>query len=341
MEKELWFVKILVAIAVLVGINYAIKFSLKCFRRKFLAVHPEWRPDLDKIIFWPCHVALWVIGIAYTLEVIGYRFNLWGNPIILTDGRNAVMIACVTWILLKWKREIQNNFSAKAVDAQMVFILGRICSILIVVIAGIIILQVLGLDVMPLVAFGGIGAAAVGFASKDVIANFCSGLMIFITRPFTVGENILLPEHNIEGIVEEIGWYVTAVRDKEKRPIYLPNAVFSQQYVVNASRMSHRRILEKICVRYDDFAKVKGLTEEIRKVVAKHPRIDTHLPLLVYFNTFSDSSLDIQVDIYTLATRYEEYLTVKQEVLLSVYEVVMAEGAQMPFPTRLILSKEI
>ncbi|MES2344409.1 MAG: mechanosensitive ion channel family protein [Chlamydiota bacterium] len=337
MESKFWFVKILFALVVLVAINYAIKFSLKYAKRKLSVKDPSWKGNLEDIIYFPTHVALWIVGVAYTLEVLGCQFQLCVAPAALTNFRNALIVACLMWILLKWKREFQSLCASKVVDTQMIFIFGRIVSIIIVVLGSMMILQLLGLDIMPLIAFGGIGAAAIGFASKDVIANFCSGVMIYITRPFIVGEWILLPDRKVEAIIEEIGWYMTAVRDKEKRPIYLPNAIFSQQLVINSSRMSHRRILENISVRYDDFSKVKLLAEEIKKKVASHPRIDTHLPLLVFFNAFKEYSLDIHIDIYTIATRYEEYLAVKQEVLLSIYDTILAHGAAMPFPTRTIL----
>jgi MscS family membrane protein len=334
MEGYFWVVKILVVVAVLVAVNYAIKFSLKYIQHKFSFKYPLWKKNLESIVYFPAHIALWIVGVAYTLEVFGYQFNLWIAPTMLTNLRNALVVACLTWILLKWKRELQDVYTAKAAHFQVAFVVGRIGSVIIVVLGGMMILQILGLDIMPLIAFGGIGAAAIGFASKDVIANFCSGVMIYVTRPFTIGEWILLPDRKMEAIVEEIGWYMTAVRDKEKRPIYLPNAIFSQQLVINSSRMSHRRILENLSVRYDDFSKIKPLVEEIKKKVAAHPRIDTHLPLLVFFNAFKEFSLDIHLDIYTLATGYEEYLLVKQEVLMSIYEIILAHGAAMPFPTR-------
>ena len=80
--------------------------------------------------------------------------------------------------------------------------------------------------IAPLLAFGSIGAASLGFAGKDVIANFCSGLMLHITRPFVIGDEIMLPEKNLEGNIEEIGWFKTSIRDKEKRAVYLPNNFF-------------------------------------------------------------------------------------------------------------------
>ena len=199
-----------------------------------------------------------------------------------------------------------------------------------------VVLRIFGLDIVPLVAFGGIGAAAVGFAGKDVIANFFGGFMLHITRPFTVGDCIVIPDRQLEGTVEEIGWYLTSVRDKEKRPVYLPNALFSTLLVINSSRMSHRRIEEKIGIRYEDSSKIPLIVAEIRTALRVNPAIDTALPIIVFFNAFNTSSLDIYIDVYAFATQLEEYLAVKEKVLLKIQEIVAVHGAEMPFPSLMI-----
>lgn len=217
-------------------------------------------------------------------------------------------------------------------------ILNRILTILLVIIFGMVILQTLGVDIMPLLAFGGIGAAAIGFASKDIIANLCSGLMIYLTRPFAVGEWILLPEKNVEAIIEEIGWSQTTVRDKEKRPIYLPNQIFSQQYIINTSRMSHRRIKEKLSIRYTDFSKMRDLSRHLKQMALANPQIDTTLPVLIYFTAVHGNTIELEVDVYTKAINYEEYLAIKQEFLIATFEIINKEAKPIS-PHTLFISK--
>jgi MscS family membrane protein len=203
---------------------------------------------------------------------------------------------------------------------------------MIVTLAFLIIFQIWGLNILPLIAFGGIGAAAIGFAAKDVIANFFGGLMLYINRPFMVGDLIVLPNHRIEGHVEEMGWYLTCVRDKEKRPVYLPNAIFSNIHVINSSRMTHRRIEEKIHINHVNFSKLKSATDRIRSMIASHPDVDTHLPLLVVFHTFTPNHIELYIDFYTLQTRYEKYLTLKQDILTHLYEILLQESIEMTAP---------
>ncbi|MBS0621239.1 MAG: mechanosensitive ion channel family protein [Verrucomicrobia bacterium] len=224
----------------------------------------------------------------------------------------------------------------KGGEVGIVRVFGRILAIAIVGMALMLTLQIWGINIAPLIAFGGIGAAAVGFAAKDVISNFFGGLMIQITHPFAVGDMVLLPEKNLEGTVEEIGWYLTVVRDKEKRPVYLPNALFSSLLVVNSARMTHRRIEETVGIRYQDFSNLSVLKERIEQAIRAHSDIARDLPIIVVLKCLGSYSLDLYIDVYTKRTRYEEYLHVKEEILVRVYEELQKVGAQVASPTLLV-----
>ena len=86
-------------------------------------------------------------------------------------------------------------------------------------------------------AFGGIGGIAIGFAAKDLLANFFGALMIFLDRPFSIGDWIRSPDREIEGVVEDIGWRSTKIRTFDKRPLFIPNSAFASLTVENASKM--------------------------------------------------------------------------------------------------------
>ncbi|MBI2743808.1 MAG: mechanosensitive ion channel family protein [Chlamydiales bacterium] len=338
--SSIWLIKIGIAILLLILLNYLLKRLIKSAHKRALSNSLDWRSRLDKIVLLPAHFMLWIIGAAYVINVAGEQFGIHFEYV--TPTRNGALICCLSWILIRWKTEAQHALilkgrqENKTIDASMVHMVGRILSVTIIVLTAIVVLQVIGINVLPLIAFGGIGAAALGFAAKDVIANFFGGLMLYVTRPFFVGDLILLPDRSIEGYVEEIGWYLTSIRDKEKRPVYLPNAIFSTVLVVNSSRMSHRRIEEKIGVRYEDLSKIKSLVEEIRRVLVLHPMIDTGCPVMVFFDTFGDYFLNIYIDAYCKETRQEAFLAIKQEILLNICNTIDNSGAQMPFPTSAI-----
>jgi MscS family membrane protein len=70
--------------------------------------------------------------------------------------------------------------------------------------------------------------------------------MIYLDRPFAVGDWIRSPDRDIEGTVEDIGWRLTRIRTFDSRPLYVPNSAFTSIAVENPSRMEHRRIYETI-----------------------------------------------------------------------------------------------
>jgi len=80
-------------------------------------------------------------------------------------------------------------------------------------------MQTLGYSISGVLAFGGIGGIAVGFAARDLLANFFGGFMIYMDRPFDVGDWIRSPDQEIEGTVEKIGWRLTTIRTFDKRPL--------------------------------------------------------------------------------------------------------------------------
>jgi MscS family membrane protein len=203
-----------------------------------------------------------------------------------------------------------------------------------VITAALVVLQSMGYSISGVLAFGGIGGIAVGFAAKDLLANFFGGLMVYLDRPFAIGDWIRSPDKEIEGTVEHIGWRQTRIRTFDKRPLYVPNATFTQIAVENPSRMQNRRIYETIGVRYDDADKVEQIVNDVRAMLREHPEIDTEQTLIVNFNGFGASSLDFFVYTFTKTTQWVRYHEVKEDVLLRILNIVLAHGADVAYPTR-------
>jgi len=202
------------------------------------------------------------------------------------------------------------------------------------VLTGLVVLQLFGLNTAPLLAFGSIGAASLGFAGKDVMANFCSGLMLYITRPFVLGDQVFLPEKHLEGIIEEIGWFKTLIRDKDKRAVYLPNNLFSTELLINVSRMTHRRILQTVQLPFEAAAKVPSLIEKIRKAVVEEPTVDHDLPLHVHLRSFGDHSLQVEIEAYSAQTGQSAFYDIEQKLLLRVQEILQEAEVEVAVPAR-------
>jgi MscS family membrane protein len=166
------------------------------------------------------------------------------------------------------------------------------------------------------------------------MSNFFGGLAVFLDRPFTIGDWVRSPDRSIEGTVEDIGWRVTRIRTFDKRPLYVPNSVFSQITIENPSRMQNRRIYEKFGLRYGDSRCLDGVIEDVRRMLMAHEAIDSSQTMIVNFESFGASSLDCFLYCFTHTTNWVEYHAVKQDVLLQVLKVVHDHGADIAFPTR-------
>jgi MscS family membrane protein len=209
----------------------------------------------------------------------------------------------------------------------------RILKILVVTITALLIMQEIGLSISGLLAFGGVGGLIVGLAAKDLLSNFFGGMMIFFDRPFRVGEFIKSPDRNIEGVVEKIGWRLTVVRTFSKNVLYIPNTAFSSIIVENATRMSNRRINETIGIRYDDLNKMKDIIEDVNNILENNIDIDQTQKAKVFFKSFSASSCDFFIYAFTITKDWEEFLRIKQDVLLKVAEIIEKHNAEIAYPT--------
>ena len=114
----------------------------------------------------------------------------------------------------------------------------------------------------------------------------------------------------------------------------MPNGVFAQIAVENPSRVSNRRIKEVVGVRYDDVGKVAAIVADIKTMLHAHPEIDQQQTLIVNFNEFSASSLDILVYTFTRTTVWVDYHEIKHNVKLKIADIVAQHSAEIAFPTR-------
>ncbi len=338
LADRLWFFEIIIGILVLVAINFLVKHFIRYLRQRSMLISMEWKERVEDIFLAPIQILLWILGVTLVIEILGRRFDFSFFETYLNAFRSTGFVFCTAWMLLRWKKETQRIFLQKDrhqrnIETGFVQMIGKLVTVTVVLIGLMIVLQIWGLDILPLVAFGGIGAAAIGFAAKDVISNFFGGFMLHLNRPFVVGDHVLLPGKNLEGVVEEIGWNLTMIRDREKRPTYVPSALFSQELVINFSRMSHRRLIERISIDDSAYGKLPELTEAIKKAIGTHPDIDRHLPIIVALESFREKALTLLIDIYTLQTRYEKYMQVKHEVLSRIYNELKKSETPVSIPS--------
>lgn len=224
----------------------------------------------------------------------------------------------------------------KGSDPTSARIISRIFKITLFVIIILLFGEHFGMSLSGLMTFGGLGGIAIGMASKDVMSNLFSGVMLYFDRPFNIGDWVRSPDRNIEGTVVEIGWRITKIITFDHRPLYIPNSVFSSISVENPGRMTNRRIETELGLRYEDSDKIGVIVEDIRTMLMQNDKIDTKQTLLVYFNQFADSSLNIMVYCFTKTTVWAQWLEAQQEVYLKMIEIVHKHGADFAFPSQTV-----
>ncbi|WP_114766865.1 mechanosensitive ion channel family protein [Vibrio rhodolitus] len=246
-----------------------------------------------------------------------------------------LVISIFIWVIMRLINNVEEYVLAqKKRDETTVQAIAKVARLFFLTIGALSIMQAFGLSLSGLLTFGGVGGLIVGLAAKDLLSNFFGGMMIYFDRPFKVGDWVRSPDRQIEGTVERIGWRMTVIRTFDKRPLYVPNSVFSNIVVENPSRMLNRRINETVGLRYDDGSKVEKITQEIKSMLENHPDIDANQTLIVNLNGFGASSLNIMVYTFTKTINWIRYQEVKQDVLLQIIKIVADNGADIAFPTQ-------
>ena len=282
--------------------------------------------------------AMWLLGLSWISEVVGSAYPAW-SAAFLINIREPLLVVLFTWFLVRLISVLQallvrSTNSRLAWDAATAEAVAKVAKIVLVISALLILMQLFGLSVSGVLAFGGVGGIAIGFAAKDMLANFFGGLMIYMDRQFAVGDWIRSPDKEIEGTVEHIGWRVTQIRTFDMRPLYVPNATFTNISVENPSRMSNRRFYETFGLRYADRAQADAIVADVKQMLLTHQAIDSKQTLMVNVNQFNQYSVDFFVYCFTKTTVWTEFHVIKQELLQAIAELVEQHGAEFAFPTQ-------
>jgi MscS family membrane protein len=330
-----------VILALIIALNFFLRSLINRVHaqinlRQGEVLHESFQVKLLK----PLRYMITFVGAGYMLYAFIVRLEMQNNfQVSFRQFRNLVIIFCSAWLILEIKNQVKHSYvkrrvhEKKKVDQTKVDVVAKLSTIALFILTSLIILDTLGVHISALIAFGGVGGIALGFAAKDVVANFFSGIMIYVTRPFSVGHRICALDNSYEGEVEHIGYYMTKVRLLDKRPLYVPNALFSSKMIVNATRMSHRRIKHVIGIRYQDFSLLESILEEILKLIKNHPKLDQNLLCTAEFQEYGAYSLNILIIGFTKETLLKDFLEIQEGILIEVGQIIEKNGAQIAFPT--------
>ncbi len=330
----LWAVQVFVVVLITVFVNFFVKRLLVRMLLKLTRTKTRWDEIVVSAMSRPLSWIVWIVGLNIAADIIYAETT---SPIFsISDSiRDIGVLLCITWFVLAFIRGAEKEITQNSggVDLHTAEAISKLMRLAVIITSALVILQTLGFSISGVLAMGGVGGIAVGFAAKDLLANFFGGLIIYLDRPFSIGDWIRSPDREIEGTVEKIGWRVTMIRNFESQPMYVPNSVFTNIVVENPSRMANRRIYETIGLRYNDLSSMNKIVDDVTNMLKAHEAIEVGQTMIVNFNVFSDSSVDFFVYAFTKTVKWVEFHSVKQEIMLKIAEIIESHQAEIAFPT--------
>lgn len=324
--------------------RYLAMRALKVLGEQFEKTTNVWDDALFKASQGPLSWFILILGLIWAVQISdGYLDMVLFSPANLDIIRQLTFIVLTMVFLVRFitlaEARILDDLKSQTEDGEgrldptTLHALAKLTRLSVFISAVLVALPTLGIEITALLAFGGVGGIAVGFAAQDLLSNFFGGLMIYLDRPFAIGDWIRSPDREIEGTVESIGWRLTVVRTFDKRPLYVPNSVFAKLALENPSRMTNRRIYETIGIRYKDASKMDQIVQDVNAMLQGHEEIDQDQTLIVNFNGYGRSSLDFFVYTFTKTTNWVKFHAIKQDVMLRIIRIVHEHQADFAFPT--------
>lgn len=334
-----WGIPILIIITLALIAHFITNHTYKRIYPRLERTKLTWDSALLKSLIRPFKVFLWILALTFSMEILALHIDKKDFMNLFRPLRDLLFVFTVLWFALHFIKNMEVEHSKtkqstkKRFDKTTVRAVCQISRVIAIILAVLIFLQTRNVNLSAVLAFGGAGGLIVGLAAKDLLANFFGGLMIYLDRPFAVGDWISSPDREIEGTVENIGWRLTRIRSFEKRPIYVPNGLFSNISVVNPSRMSNRRIKTRVGIRYDDANKMDIIVKEVEEMLKADPEIDNDKFMMVRFDEFGPSSLNFIIYCFTKTTDWGDYMFFQQNVYLKTIQIIEKHGAECAFPT--------
>ena len=288
--------------------------------------------DIDHTVIGSIHRPAWMI-----LVLIGAILSVaWLN---LDQRINYVVDAVLKTLLIivfavglgRLMKNICYQWCVKRRQVQQIIrMFENVGRVLVLLAAVALLLLVWEIDISPLLASAGIVGLAVALAARDTLANFFGGISIFLDKPFTTGDYIIL-ESGERGEVLDIGVRSTLIRTRDDEQISIPNSIVANTKIINESAPESRyRVRIKVGVAYNSH--LDEVEAAMLKVAASNQSI-SHVPEpRVRFRAFADSSLDFELLCW--AKTPADRGRVIHELNLSIFSEFQKRKISIPFPQR-------
>jgi MscS family membrane protein len=278
-----------------------------------------------------------IVGLYVAMEY--FPFIEQHNALFLKFLRSMVIVL-ITWalfnlsspttgILISVNQKINNK-----IDLILLPFISRTIRVILIAISISIIGQEFDYDVNGLVAGLGLGGLAFALAAKEAVGNLIGGIVIVTEKPFSIGEWILTP--SVEGTVEDINFRSTKIRTFSQALVTVPNSTLANEPITNWSRMGKRRITFHLGLNYQTSKEqMERVVKRIEHMLRAHEEIHPDT-IMVAFDHYNDSSLDILLYFFTNTTVWAEHVKIKHDINLAIMGILEEEGVEVAFPSRTI-----
>jgi len=263
---------------------------------------------------------------------------------VLFLGLNIMVTVFWIYVFLKLVKVIMSIYEDFAesthgkLDDQLVPILHNFLTGLVIFLGLLKLLTLFGVEPVTVIAGASIGGIAVALASQDTVKNLIGTIMIFIDKPFHIGDWIEAGE--VVGTVETVGFRSTTVRAADTSVYQIPNSSLSEMVVNNKGLRAFRRYTTNLGLRYDTPPElIDAFVTGVRKIIEIHP--DTRDDAFnVEFTGFGDSSLLILVNMYFVALDWSLEQSSKHSLHIKILELAQELGVDFAFPSTTVMIEQ-
>lgn len=337
-DMYLVWIKLSVAIGVFIAIlflkNVFVKFIIKIINKLLVKLDIKSNFNIISAVEKPIKSFLMLLGIyiivATVFDIVGIDTKIL-NKILETGG--LILIAQTLINLVEKPPEIISKFQENEgkLDKIAYSFIAKFIKVSIIVIVALTIAQEWGMHVKGLIAGAGIGGAVIALASKDTAANIFAGISIIFDKSFSIGDWIQCD--TVEGEVEDISMRSTKIRTSDKVLITIPNATLGNASISNFTKRDIRKVSFYLGVTYSTSKeKLQVCIKKIEEMLYNNENVNKE-GIMVYFDNYNSSSLDILITYYTNKTSLSEYLKIKDEINFKIMDIVQEESIDIAFPS--------
>jgi MscS family membrane protein len=328
------------AFLLLIPISYGISWcAVQLFRRgkhswSTWRKHPE-PNSAESSLAPPATLILTVflhqMGVAFLGLPLLYR-------VYYHQAAGIVLVVAIGWLVFRWINRWGERQRLKAMlgmglrQGSLILLGQRMFKVLVAIVIGLTTFKILGFDMTTAVAGLGITSIAIAFAAQKSLENLFGGIMVLSDEVIRVGETCRLGDK--VGTVEDISLRSTRIRTPDRVELSVPNGVLANMNVENLSRRDKNLFQTKIGLRYETTPdQVRSILQNISRLLAEHPKVDPTVRR-VRFIGFGESSLDLEIFCLILTRDWNEFMEIREGLLLKIMDLVTDNGSSLAFPSR-------